>query len=282
MADHIDERWEYWTPDPEIAEVMGTGRSAGFGGLPRSKCSTTGELVAAGFRFGTGTPDFDLTRHAPPRWERPDRLPLRRCGSCPRVFTPTRREHRYCSNGCVPRVGPPRVSADRVCRHAPCSRVFRPGSGDQQYCGRACFAEVRVTCVPVPCAGCGRTFKPAQHGRRACSKKCGGVLIRAVKVGKPACHDWDRMAALFAGGMSLTDVARESGACREAVRHALRSRGVYVAARPGRKRVLPDRECLNPACGVVFRPRQDSHRFCCKPCDYATRPGRAAATITPE
>ena len=135
MPDLIDERWEYWTPDPEIAEVMEAERSVGFGGLPRSVCLTSGRFCAVGFRFGKGSPDSDPFRVAPAKWQRPDRLPLRRCRDCTRYFTPTARNRVYCSRACFT----DGVSLDAM----PCKRcgvVFRPCNSKRAYCSTACYA----------------------------------------------------------------------------------------------------------------------------------------------
>jgi hypothetical protein len=86
--------------------------------------------------------------------------------------------------------------------------------------------------------------------------------------------DWGRMRDLFVGGLTLAEVAREVGAGRDAVRNALRSQGVYRPGKSGRARVLPDRACLNPACGATFRPRDQTHTRCSPACGQLTRPDR--------
>lgn len=138
MPDVIDERWEFWTPDPEIVEAMAGERSVGFGGLPRSVCSATGRFCAAGFRFGKGSPDSDPLRVAPAKWQRPDRLPLRRCRDCTRYFTPTNRSQVYCSRSCFT----DGVSLDPM----PCKRcgvVFKPCNAKRVYCSVSCHAASR-------------------------------------------------------------------------------------------------------------------------------------------
>lgn len=239
----MDESWEYWEPDPEIAEVMGSGRSVGFGGLPRGKCERTGRHCLDGYRVGKGDPDrWHQTRLGKPPAERPGRLPLTRCRHCTGYFTPRKPTSVYCSKGCR--------------------------------------KQDQFELVPRPCETCGEVFKPLANRQRYCDQECSGVAISAMKTGRSVSLDWDRVCELYAGGATLADIARTLGANRASVRVALQRRGVYRGAEPGRRRVLPDVVCSRPECGRLFRPRCVRHRmFCSVECDKATRDGRHKPVI---
>jgi transposase-like protein len=233
MGVEFDPAWEYWEPDPEVSEAMGGGRAAGLDGLPRGECPRTGRPTLDGFRVGRGDPDRPPhLRLAPPRCERPDRLPLRRCKGCPRLFTP---DH-----------------AGRV------------------YCCRECRGDA-VRLPARPCRRCGREFRPCNRTRRYCSASCSSAAASAARSGVPVRVDWRRVAALFSAGAKVTAVARAVGCCPAAVRHALRVSGVYERRADGPARTVPDAVCRNPECGATFRPRQrDQAAYCSRACFHAS------------
>lgn len=244
MPAHIDPAWEYWEPDPEIAFAMHNGEVTGLDLIPKADLPS-GRAVLDGFRRGTD-PRKDATRLGPERPSRPDRLPLRRCLSCPMRFTPKDREHRYCSRACVPPSGPGRRLADRRCDH--CGAEYRPTYDGQRACGRACAGRL---------SGLTRT-----------GRKIGPSPLRGrpnPNAGMRPVLDWGRFAELHADGLSARQIAGRCGVSRATVRNALRRLGVFRPAKGGRRRVVPDATCR--ACGVAFRPlKSRAGPYCSRPC----------------
>jgi hypothetical protein len=190
----ISEEWEYWMPDPEIAELIG-GPAAGFDGLGIEE-SRHG-LLDHGFRFGRGNPNFDRTRFArePPPANRPA-VVARVCPGCDRLFQPNRSDRRYCSNDCRPplhRVR--RLPETSAC--VGCGAEFRPDRADRKYCTRACGAKTASTAAALA-----RAITPA--------------AVRAV------------------AGLRPSEAAARLGVSLRAMRRAMRRAGVppYRAGRP--------------------------------------------------
>lgn len=256
MPVEIDERWEYWCPSEEIAEAVGDGRSVGFGGLPRSKCGRTGRFVADGFRFGKGSPDSDPTRLAPPRFERPDRLPLRRCRHCSRFFTPTRKDHVYCEFRC---------SADgRVLPPKPCERCgveFKPDSSARRFCSTACHA---ATTAGVPRRlDWGRIACLYQSGRRVCE------IVREVRARRPAIIRALKAQGVYRGrGKSGTPRTLPDVPCLTCgkVFRVRRSDAAGYCSKKcyGKNQKLDPKSCEQ--CGVTFQPHYSQVRFCSNRC----------------
>lgn len=127
MPLHIDEKWEYWQPDEEIAELLGVNNEAEA--TVASLCidwDAVSKKTSSGFRFGRGNPDNFFCRLAPDKWTRvrektrkqlrrtnikehwtgPGRgrrrvLEDRKCLACETVFRPREENHRICKQGCV-------------------------------------------------------------------------------------------------------------------------------------------------------------------------------------
>jgi DNA-binding CsgD family transcriptional regulator len=229
MPEAISERWEYFTPDPEIAELFDDDTPA-IDRMPYEQ-GESGHLVPSGFGFSSD-PNYRHTRLGRQRvLERPDRLPAQRCETCRGVFTPDYRGRRYCAFSCVP--PRPRTLPDYVCKNAHCGRVFRPKQANYRYCSAACSA-------------------------RACADRRAGVSLW---------HDWPEMARRFQEGERITDIARAFDTDRHTVRKALVWHQVYARRKDGPKRLLADRVCRNPECRRVFRPRQSRNGvYCSRKC----------------
>ena len=299
MPDTIDETWEYWTPSEEWAEAFGGRGENTFDALPKTKCGQTGDRKAHGFRFGRGSPDFDLSRLAPPKWQRQDRHTLRRCRGCPRLFTPRDGSRKYCSIRCsaddrVVNLPKPcqncgemfqpyrseRIYCGGVCRAAAsvrlkprccgqCGVTFRPLDSTRKYCGAACGWAAMVKLRPIPCGVCGREFLPRTSGRVNCSRVCGMRTVSRRRSGVPVNLDWDRIVELFAGGLGVSEIASALRTSRGGVRRALKARGVYRPGKPGTKRKTLDVGCRQ--CGKAFRPDNRRRVYCSAECDRSGR-----------
>jgi hypothetical protein len=187
---YIDPSWEYFTPDPEVAEVLRTER-VDFADLMDSRLYKTRNQ---GLRFGRGNPDAFIGRIAPKRYE-VERADLRHrpCKTCGEFFLPERTSRRYCSRDCSPSPGAPRLHLDRPCQV--CNALFRPESAGTKYCSVRCtgvaqrgpnYKPRRASASPVcrpkradrPCSTCGVQFHPTCDTARFCSRKCSDLARR--------------------------------------------------------------------------------------------------------
>lgn len=123
----IDPAWEYFTPDPEIDEIV-HGPSRACSGFERmteyEDNAATGRREAAGVRFGRGNPNGGFFKLGP---EKRDRKTVsfagKKCPGCDMLFFPVSRWQVYCNRECY---------ANR-----PRARKFRPrsdGSRLREHC----------------------------------------------------------------------------------------------------------------------------------------------------
>ena len=180
MPTELDPAWEYYVPDPEIAELMagarvvfdvfvGRGekeRALGFAQVSRSDgYRSTWPLVALPYdrlKFalkecaGCGyyfRPDRETQRYCnrtcrPPA--DPDRARLRRrlrgvtheCPTCHVSYAPWVKRQVYCSVGCIPRRGVNRPQGSLICRWClnPFPRPRYAHGNRKKFCGRGCLA----------------------------------------------------------------------------------------------------------------------------------------------
>lgn len=143
MPEEFDPAWEYWTPDPEIAELLDPP-AGGLDALGVNPLRSADAETPTGFRFGVGNPDRFTAWVKGERTPKPPPvvIPEVECGRCGKTFCPDRPGRRYCSVGC----SSPAVAESR--------RVERLGDG---------------------CPVCGQPVPPsAKSGppRRFCSRRC--------------------------------------------------------------------------------------------------------------
>lgn len=212
MAEDIDPAWEYWTPDPEIEELLGPPGWDPVGSILDHRMRDNAGRVT-GFRFGRrpdgktrvarGTDRVGGSREFPPvtcpcgyvfrpvtpknRFcsracvVYPTRLPVRDCLGCGSSYRPKYGRQVYCSRPCVPKPGGVRVLPDYVCRT--CGKAFRPTCARRKICSPACLRNKGAPrrLGDVACAGCGKTFRPDRASRKYCSFGCSV----STKGGKP-------------------------------------------------------------------------------------------------
>lgn len=139
MPPHIDESWEYWEPDPEIAEVMEFQEDI-FKGID----FTRRREFSLGLRFGKGSPDRFWGRLAPMKWKPRDLLePIqdRICKGCGNWFSPDRKERKFCRRECAFKFrGSIRILKDSTCQT--CKNTFRPYWSTQRFCSLKCGSVV--------------------------------------------------------------------------------------------------------------------------------------------
>lgn len=172
MPAELDPVWEYFTPDPEVEEVVYARRACGLDVLYDPEVSYRG--ANPGFRVGRGNPNHGAyLRLARPRPVR-DRegISPRPCPSCGRVFTPMRRA--------------------RVCCSKRCARLV--------YWDGRCGADGRP--VRVACGECGVEFAPLWPGHRLCSRACASAAgARVSRKEVP-----DGFAEMYARGVPMKDL----------------------------------------------------------------------------
>jgi predicted nucleic acid-binding Zn ribbon protein len=141
MPEHIDEAWEYWTPDVEIAEVLAEAAA------PAAALDlVTDKRVELGLRFGKGDPDRALLREA--------------------------REKPRCV------AGRPRELVDVTC---PCGVTFRPDRAGRKYHSRACCASAqKFVPFASGCPVCGSTVPPGGNRNGLTKRYCSGRCQRAA------------------------------------------------------------------------------------------------------
>lgn len=197
MSPAIEPAWEYWQPDPEVAEAMGPDRLDGFAALGVEDLRLRRDRLPGGFRFGRGDPDFARLRLAPPRPGRARELiPRKTCPTCGKTWQPDRSDRRYCSMACRKVPGRPREL---------------PGARD--------------------CGTCGATFRPLWSAHRFCSRRCANRSAPHP----PVSADVALLARLYAAGVSMRDICAAVGAGRSWCRKLLKRLGQPMRP-PGRPR----------------------------------------------
>ena len=227
MPEKLSEAWEYWEPNPEVAELFAmTGAISGFAVLGIEL--EDGYVENSGFRFGCGNPNSCFFRLAP---ERPtgEREPIKpkSCEGCERSFVPRRPDRVYCSSECyhansLHRLSP--ISCDF------CGYVFHPRDRDSRFCSLGCVndwqrAESAARTVTMPprdpctigrprtlpdmllCAldGCPKLFRPNESGQRFCSLRC---YRASPRFHRKKIND-ERFVKLYLAGYTLAEIAAE-------------------------------------------------------------------------
>lgn len=184
----LDPDWEYWTPDPEIAELMGESTTSdGFEGLGIEYFRNERLGGNVGFRFGTGNPNNARFRLAPERYRevRESRCRDIKCSVCGITFKQYRPDREFCSRVCANAVtAEERRERPQELACVRCGKLFDPARTDQVYCGRVCAAFVNgsdITSHSEGCRTCGGVVPPSTSRsgipRVYCSPRCKKLFI---------------------------------------------------------------------------------------------------------
>lgn len=165
MPEGFDPVWEYWEPDPEVAEALAAdGRVTLDHLVDRDALIDTcfgtrgwkNWMANPGFRLGHGNPDGAII----------DPTPL------------------------------PPVFKDRPCKTVRRAACFRCGRafdynpwGRSKYCTMCCPTGGSPVIEPIPCRGCGKLFRPRERRYQHCSPACVRLIEKAVEFteGCPVC-----------------------------------------------------------------------------------------------
>lgn len=137
MPELFDPAWEYFEPDPEIAEALEVHQRFNLWDLVGDDRLAKYENL--GMRFGIGNPDHCRFKLARPR---PERLNLsrlvyhRNCRTCGTLFLPDRESRWYCSQKCRPHPGKPKSLPEYAC--ARCGVRFQPRTACRKFCSPEC------------------------------------------------------------------------------------------------------------------------------------------------
>ncbi len=193
MPECFDPAWEYFEPDPEVAELFAeTGAVRAeelvFGSDADNRPAARGSRAAPAYQFNPN-PNAYRSRLAPPKQVkvRQKKSKVRAaCATCEKPFYPERPRVTHCSRACA---GNAKKTANKPC--AWCRTLFLPRRPKQKFCGHACKG---LACrVPSkPCERCGKAFWTGRTGKgrfcsRACMKKPRRECRKCAKPFTPTC-----------------------------------------------------------------------------------------------
>lgn len=184
----LDPAWEYFLPDPEIVEAMGSKTVRGFMllGLEEERGQDS-----IGFRFGRGNPNrcvFRFGREKVDKRLRPE-MPEVECLVCGTSFKPRRASHVLCSVMCVRDMGRrSRRHAEQVMEQRKCGEcglLFTPKHVGQSLCSLKCVSRRGTRAkamLRVEMSVIGGTHAVAEFSRRWLSGDRSSMLAEAFKV----------------------------------------------------------------------------------------------------
>lgn len=202
MPETFDPTWEYWEPDPEVAEVLALAASLhslddfALLGQESLRLERIGLRCGFGFRFGRGNPNRPHLHLGRPKSEgrRESYCRFIPCVWCGNHFTERRPNcGGYCSCWCAGQargLDLRKRPLSLECRV--CDRRFEPLYGGQTLCSRACAGllgaeKSRVVRVGDGCPTCGLPVVKSGRGNSKakvyCSRRCLKVAVnRAYRV----------------------------------------------------------------------------------------------------
>lgn len=165
MPEELDPAWEYWTPDPEIDEVM---RYTNVD-IIATIIEFNGGKIRDGIRFGKGNPNRPYGKIA--REKISILESTERCTVCGDFFYRTANHQKYCSRQCKRESWYGRSYSARTCEA--CNKYYMPKYYKQRFCSTLCTPQRKRILVPIPCKRCGLQFQPLAKRTRYCGLKCG-------------------------------------------------------------------------------------------------------------
>lgn len=177
----FDPAWEYYTPDPEIHEILlETSTLHGFEGLinPRIEYNDlTGKsrYGNSGIRFGKGNPNYYKTRLGP------ERQTIER-----------------------------QTLTERECKNPKCKEWYMPVYNGQKYCRLSCrILPGRVKVLPreLNCLKCDRAFIPRYSTHYYCSRRC----VAGMGGHRPKVEELEIFKRMYEEGKSIPQIARVLG-----------------------------------------------------------------------
>lgn len=190
MPEEFNPAWEYWEPEPEIAEAMAAERVRGFDGLGleledgRSPYAPYRKGASnVGFRFDRGNPDAVLFDPEPapfrigPSRTKPTTRRVR-CHRCGRGFDGDRHRYIFCRD-CLPSRGRCPIPSTVCCE---CGDEFRPRERQYfRFCSPKCGGSYfRAKSAATGCPVCGGEVPPGTRGmpKVYCSRRCQHVMLQ--------------------------------------------------------------------------------------------------------
>lgn len=183
MPEQFDPDWEYWTPDPEIADVLNDEIARKSRRVKiKVDChedQSTGRYGITGFQYGSH-PDNPNTRLARERIYIRESREAIQCAypPCRRLFYAKSANIRHCSKSCGKKNRARTEPRQMMC---PCGNTWQTRNPYRLYCDTVCAVRYspkmkqcrRVLPDSVKCQRCGNGFYPKASRTRFCSVKCG-------------------------------------------------------------------------------------------------------------
>lgn len=186
MPEAFDPAWEYWEPDPETIEAMGSARTGTLddlgveGEFGQNPWSFRKGGKNCGFRLGRGNPDAGIIDPDPAPFQighprESKRIIRLACAHCTRGFDSSDERQTYC-RVCVPDRGRPRVQG-AVC--VQCGAAFRPRERRYtRFCSPACGSRYfKPVAHATGCPVCGNAFPP-RGPKLYCSRRCKHIMLQ--------------------------------------------------------------------------------------------------------
>jgi hypothetical protein len=177
----FDPSWEYFTPDPEIAELFAEQQVEGLEAICDWRLTKVDSL---GLRFGKGNPDSGNPFHLKKAKYVVERktIQVRDCVLCGEPFLPNRDSRTYCGIKCSLKALVERNRREPVvlvCAWNGCRREFIQNSHEQRFCTLFCANEAQrleVIRKEGQCP-CGKELEPSKsHNKKSvklyCSRAC--------------------------------------------------------------------------------------------------------------
>lgn len=193
MGIDIDEAWEYFTPDPEIDDIV-HGKKAHYL-IEEVTDWRLHKYKLSGIRLGKGNPDFYHTHLArdPDKYKYKtlrESLDPRPCKGCGEMFLPDRQGRKHCSSQCYKRKGRER--------------------------------ELPESAQCVVCKG---FYRPKFSTQKCCSPLCGNKLGSKIRQGSTKV-DVDKFKELWEAGTLQTEIMEQLGIIRCTVQRLVKRLGL--------------------------------------------------------
>lgn len=281
MAEQFDPAWEYFTGDPEIAELLIQSTvSAVYQKLPHAKDERSGKSKLSGVSVLSRPDGYRSFWPLAPLVFKPTKQFT--CRQCDTLFNSTRQKAVYCSMHCAG-LSRRKPIKPRNCQE--CGKSFYRKSDRVKFCSYICATEFRNRnrlSVQRQCLHCTKQFKTVWAQKRFCTVSCRNAF-QGIYPGRLLRHiPCERCTTMFlpkasrtrfcskvcgtAGNGAKRTLSDKQCPCGRTFRPSHRSTFYCsLSCRPtGKKRLLPDVECGH--CHTLFRPKHSIARFCSRTC----------------
>jgi transposase-like protein len=210
----LDPNWEYYTPDPEILEVMGDGNES-VSNYDRVVDDRLYKNGCQGIRFGSGDPNRVILKEAKEKVIENRLLERKICKQCGYSFQPKRGTRVYCSRECK--------SKSQV-KHTN-SRI---GSGKRKVWGESSKCKI--------CKVCNKSYEPTSYIQKVCSNLC-ATKSRTAKfnsINSIGISNIETLKGMYDNGTKVKEIAALLGITVNTVKVWRRKLGISPRGPRGR------------------------------------------------